>query len=105
LYTNVTVLDGDGSNGCADYAPFDRVVLTASARQIPTTVLAQLTEGGILVGPVDNGNGGQEVVRLTRTSNNFGIERFGPCAFVQLIRNVSTVGETQVAEQSEPRGR
>lgn len=105
LYTTVTVIDGDGSNGLAEYAPFDRVVLTASARQIPTTVLTQLTEGGILVGPVDNGNGGQEVVRLTRTGNTFSIERFGPCSFVQLVRNGSTISEAPAAEQSEPHGR
>jgi protein-L-isoaspartate(D-aspartate) O-methyltransferase len=105
LYTNVIVLDGDGSNGCADYAPFDRVVLTAAARQIPTTLLRQLAEGAILVGPVDNGNDGQEVVRLTRTGNAFSIERLGPCSFVQLIRNVSTISKAPAAEQSEPHGR
>ncbi|MCK5619450.1 MAG: methyltransferase domain-containing protein, partial [Candidatus Krumholzibacteria bacterium] len=105
LYTTVTVIEGDGSSGLAEYAPFDRVVLTASARQIPTTVLTQLTEGGILVGPVDNGNGGQEVVRLTRTGSTFSIERFGPCSFVQLVRNGSTINEAPAAEQSEPHGR
>ena len=65
LLTNVTVLVGDGSNGWPDYAPYDRILLTAAARQMPMSLLTQLGEGGMLVGPVEKADGEQEVIRLT----------------------------------------
>jgi len=103
LYPNVTVLLGDGSNGWEDFAPFDRVALTAAARQLPVKLLAQITDGGKLVGPVQTSDGGQEIIRLTRNGSSFGLERLGSCSFVPMVR--VTTPEVPEIEQSEWYGR
>jgi protein-L-isoaspartate(D-aspartate) O-methyltransferase len=87
LLTNVTVVVGDGANGWAKCAPYDRILLTAAARQLPVSLLTQLSEGGMLVGPVERADGGQEVVRLTRRGDQCHMERLEECAFVPMVRN------------------
>jgi protein-L-isoaspartate(D-aspartate) O-methyltransferase len=87
LVTNVTVLMGDGSGGWSDLAPFDRILLTAAARQVPTSLLTQLCEGGMLVGPVQKADGEQEVIRLTRHGDTCHVERLGSCTFVPMVRD------------------
>jgi protein-L-isoaspartate(D-aspartate) O-methyltransferase len=86
IYTNVHVRVGDGAEGWVEAAPFDRVLLTAAARTIPKTLLAQLRNGGMLLGPVEKNDGGQELIRLTRSGNSFSIERLGECSFVPMVR-------------------
>jgi protein-L-isoaspartate(D-aspartate) O-methyltransferase len=107
LLTNVTVLVGDGSTGCPDYAPFDRILLTAAARQVPISLLTQLSEGGMLVGPVEKADGEQEVVRLTRRGDNCHLERLGSCAFVPMVRDEfasddEAVVDTEALEREAP---
>ncbi|MFI9830831.1 methyltransferase domain-containing protein [Streptomyces sp. NPDC051913] len=45
-YRNVTVLTGDGGGGATDFQPFDRIIVTVQAADIPTTWVHQLTTGG-----------------------------------------------------------
>ncbi len=49
---NTEVVVGDGSVGLAEHAPFDAVVVSASARRVPAPLAAQLAEGGRLVMPI-----------------------------------------------------
>jgi len=86
LYTNVHVLHGDGAAGWPEKAPFDRVVLTAAARQVPKNLLMQLSDGGIFLGPVQKEDGTQEIVKLRRSGNQFKLERLNECSFVPLVR-------------------
>ena len=51
-YKNVTVLNIDGSIGCEKYAPYDRIIVTASAPRIPEPLIEQLKDNGHLVIPV-----------------------------------------------------
>lgn len=51
-YGNVTVLEVDGSTGYAEEAPYDKILYTAAAPEIPAEVFAQLEDGGKLVAPV-----------------------------------------------------
>src|ERR1700747_1086992 len=51
-YTNVTVRLGDGMAGAPDLAPFDRIMVTAAAEDVPDALVAQLTAGGKMVLPV-----------------------------------------------------
>jgi protein-L-isoaspartate(D-aspartate) O-methyltransferase len=51
-YTNIHYKIGDGSIGWAEYAPFDRVLVTASAGKIPVDLVAQLGKGGRMIVPV-----------------------------------------------------
>ena len=50
-YKNVQVRVGDGSLGWPEEAPFDRIIVTAAAKECPPALWQQLAEGGILVGP------------------------------------------------------
>ena len=60
-YANVSVRVGDGSRGWADHAPFDRILVTAAAREAPEALFDQLKPGGKMVAPL----GGQDVQQLT----------------------------------------
>lgn len=64
-YTHVAVRCGDGLRGWPEHAPFDAIVLTASARAIPTELITQLAIGGRLVMPLA-GDDGIMLVRITR---------------------------------------
>lgn len=86
LLTNVTVRSGDGSRGWND-GMFDRVLLTAAARHVPRTLLAQVADGGFLIGPVMRTEKTQEIVRLTRRGGKFDVERLIECSFVPLVRD------------------
>ncbi len=72
-YHNVEVIVGDGLAGAPDRGPFDRIIITAAAEQIPEALLQQLTVGGVMILPLGPHGGHQSLVRLTRTES--GIER------------------------------
>ena len=65
-YTNVTIRFGDGVAGAPDLAPFDRIMVTAAAEQVPEALVAQLAEGGKMVLPVGPRHDAQYIVRLTK---------------------------------------
>ena len=66
--TNIVTKIGDGTLGWAEQAPFDRIILTASAPERPDTILQQLKDGGIAVAPVDRDTK-QVLVRYVRTGD------------------------------------
>ncbi len=96
LFPNVAVRTGDGAQGWEEKAPFDRVLLTAAASQVPRSLLMQLKDGGFLLGPVEKEDGTQRIVRLTRQGTTFSVERLRECSFVPLVRDIPSVrmGET-----------
>jgi protein-L-isoaspartate(D-aspartate) O-methyltransferase len=63
-YDNVTVRAGDGYAGWPEHAPFDGIVVTAAADEIPPPLLAQLKPGGKLVIPVGAEHGYQELLLI-----------------------------------------
>jgi protein-L-isoaspartate(D-aspartate) O-methyltransferase len=65
-YTNVTVRAGDGMAGAPDLAPFDRVMVTAAAEEIPEALMVQLAAGGRMVLPVGPRHDAQYLVKLTK---------------------------------------
>ena len=65
-YSNVTVLAGDGMAGAPDFAPFDRIIVTAAAEAVPEALAAQLAEGGKLVLPIGGRHDAQYIVKLTK---------------------------------------
>ena len=77
---------GDGYKGLPDQAPFDRIIVTAGAPEVPKPLLNQLVIGGKLVIPV--GKKEQIMTRYTRISDrNFNKEKFGLFRFVPLLQN------------------
>jgi protein-L-isoaspartate(D-aspartate) O-methyltransferase len=67
-YSNVTVLVGDGMAGAPELAPFDRIMVTAAAEEVPEALVAQLADGGQMVLPVGPRHGAQYIVKLTKAS-------------------------------------
>ena len=65
-YSNVTIRLGDGMAGAPDLAPFDRIMVTAAAEEVPEALVAQLAEGGKMVVPVGPRHNAQYIVRLTK---------------------------------------
>ncbi len=83
-YANVTVLVGDGTQGAAEHAPFDAIIVTAGSPGVPLSLKEQLADGGRLVIPVGS-RGYQELNRIRRLGNDFITENLGGCVFVPLI--------------------
>jgi protein-L-isoaspartate(D-aspartate) O-methyltransferase len=82
--TNVHVKTFDGTYGWRDRAPFQGIVVTAGAPEIPRTLAEQLDDGGRLVVPVGDREG-QTLKRIIRQGTGFRVEDHGPCQFVPLI--------------------
>jgi protein-L-isoaspartate(D-aspartate) O-methyltransferase len=68
-YTNVTVRLGDGMAGAPDLAPFDRIMVTAAAEDVPDALVAQLTTGGKMVLPVGPRHDAQYLIKLTKQAD------------------------------------
>jgi protein-L-isoaspartate(D-aspartate) O-methyltransferase len=85
-YSNVEIVEGDGTRGCPDEAPFDAILAAASGSHVPEGLLAQLAPGGRIVMPIGNPGWVQELVKVTKQDD--GIlrqENLGGVRFVPLI--------------------
>lgn len=67
-YPTIKFFYGDGYEGLPTYAPFDRVIITAAAPEIPEKLIAQLKPGGMMVIPVGAGDV-QRMMRITKQGN------------------------------------
>jgi protein-L-isoaspartate(D-aspartate) O-methyltransferase len=81
---NVEVLEGDGSLGLPEHAPFDAILVAAGAPAPPHPLKMQLAEGGRLVVPV-RADGYQDLLVLTREGDKFSEKNLGPVQFVPLV--------------------
>ncbi|WP_291861514.1 protein-L-isoaspartate(D-aspartate) O-methyltransferase [Marinilabilia sp.] len=87
-YKNIRLFLGDGNEGLADNAPFERILVTAGAELVPSGLLVQLAIGGLMVIPV--GIKSQTMVRIKRLSEEeFEQETFGDFAFVPLLKGIT----------------
>lgn len=84
-YQKVVVLEGDGTLGYEEKAPWDKIIVTAAAPKIPEPLLEQLKVGGRLVAPVGRSKGYQELVVVEKTEKGLKLEEKGGCIFVPLI--------------------
>lgn len=86
-YTNFHLKHGDGYAGCPEYAPFDKIIVTAAAPMVPEKLLLQLKENGKMIIPVENNNT-HEMLLFTREKNNtFVKEKLGHFNFVPMLYN------------------
>ena len=85
--TNITTRIGDGSMGWKEQAPFERIIVTAAAHDIPPLLVDQLAIGGVMVVPVNDGRDehDQRLLRVTRTEDGVETEELGITRFVPLV--------------------
>ena len=87
---NIDVRVSDGVRGWPGQAPFDRIIVTAAAREkAPEELLNQLNIKGLIVIPIDRGVDGQVLVRIRRTAQGFQSTDLLPVKFVPLLEGVA----------------
>ncbi len=84
LHTITTRL-GDGAKGWPEQAPFDRILVTAGAEEIPPALLEQLADGGILVIPIGTAGERQYLERVRKNAGDIEREDLGLVRFVPLV--------------------
>jgi protein-L-isoaspartate(D-aspartate) O-methyltransferase len=85
-FANVRVRFGDGTLGWPEHAPYDAILVAATAPRIPTALVEQLAPGGRLVLPCGERHGRQELVRASRTPDGrLVVEHLDDVRFVPLI--------------------
>jgi protein-L-isoaspartate(D-aspartate) O-methyltransferase len=84
-YFSIKFFFGDGYEGLPTYAPFDKVLVTAAAPQIPPKLIEQLRTGGKMVIPLGDGNV-QRMIRITKNEDGtIGEELFDNFSFVPML--------------------
>lgn len=87
-YTNVKTFYGDGFKGLPEHAPFDKILITAAAPEIPKELLKQLKVDGYIVIPFGEGDT-QQMIRIKRLDNNeFEKETFSTFTFVPMLKGI-----------------
>ena len=84
-FGNVEVVAGDGLKGVPDKAPFDRVMVTAAAEEVPQALVDQLANGGVMVLPLGPHDGSQMIVKLTKSKQGMDREDLIGVRFVPLL--------------------
>jgi len=82
---NIVCRFGDGTKGWPEQAPYDRVIVTAAAPEVPSTLVDGLAPGGVLVAPVGEDHRDQQLVRIRRNDDRFSTEDLGLVRFVPLV--------------------
>jgi protein-L-isoaspartate(D-aspartate) O-methyltransferase len=85
-YTNVTILNADGFAGAPEQAPFDRIMVTAAAEEVPEALVGQLADAGKMVLPLGPRHGPQYIVKISKTpSGELAEEQLIAVRFVPLL--------------------
>ena len=82
---NITTYCTDGSRGWPHAAPYDRIIVTAAAREVPKRLLDQLAEGGVMVIPVGSAESDQLLLRIEKTAEGIHTRHLMPVRFVPLV--------------------
>jgi len=86
---NVTAMAGDGSLGWPEQAPFERIIVTAAAEDMPPVLLDQLAVGGIMVLPIGADPSDQRLVKVVKTEDGAETTDLGGVRFVPLVAGVA----------------
>ena len=79
-YKNVFVVHGDGTKGYDKQAPYDRIIVTAAASELPKVIFKQLKEKGVMVIPIED-----HLFKITKVKGKAKMEDLGLFVFVPLI--------------------
>jgi len=85
---NIVTRFGDGSTGWVEQAPFDRIIVTAAAPELPLVLVDQLAPGGRIVVPVGETGDSQTLMLGVRTTQGLQLEELGGVRFVPLLPGV-----------------
>jgi protein-L-isoaspartate(D-aspartate) O-methyltransferase len=88
--TNITSLAADGSKGWPEQAPFDRIIVTAFAADIPPVLVEQLAIGGLMIVPVGDGDHDQRLELVERTEDGIKTKDLGAVRFVPMLEGMGT---------------
>lgn len=81
---NIFTRFDDGQRGWKEYAPFERILFSATAKKIPQTLFEQLAEGGILLAPIEEEDI-QVITKFSKKSGKISSESIEPCLFVPIL--------------------
>jgi protein-L-isoaspartate(D-aspartate) O-methyltransferase len=82
---NIVFRFGDGAKGWPEQRPYDRVIVTAAAAEVPAALADGLACGGVLVAPVGGDRRDQQLLRIRRNEDGFATEDLGLVRFVPLV--------------------
>jgi len=82
---NVFTRFDDGQRGWKQYAPFERILFSATAKEVPAVLFEQLAEGGILIAPIEQGPDYHIITRFYKKSGRITSETIEPCLFVPVL--------------------
>ena len=83
-YHNIIMRCSDGTTGWQDESPFDAIMVTAGAPEVPEKLLDQLATGGRMIVPVGNQHS-QDLIKITKDKDGIHRSNLGGCRFVKLI--------------------
>ena len=83
-YKNILVLNADASRGLKEFAPYNKIILTAAPKKLAENFKEQLADNGILLAPV--GEYFQKLIKITRKKDKYREEEKGDFVFVPLVR-------------------
>ena len=94
-FKNVTCIFGDGSLGMEYQAPFDRILISAAAEDIPQTLIKQLKYGGIMVLPVGFSKEEQILIKVRKDTDQTHYEEIFKVRFVPLVEGLQNIRNDQ----------
>jgi len=87
-YNNIKTKVGNGVNGWNEYAPYDRIMVTAMAESIPPLLLEQLTNGGKMLIPIQQSGDAGELKLITKKNKTYSEKSLIEVRFVPLINDI-----------------
>ncbi len=84
---NINVRCDDGQNGWSSYAPYDRILFSATAKKIPQKIFDQLKDGGILIAPIEKQNT-HIITKYIKREDNISKTELESCKFVPILDGV-----------------
>ncbi len=82
---NIFTRFDDGQRGWKQYAPFERILFSATAKEIPEVLFEQLAEGGILIAPIEQSPEYHIITRFYKKNGRITSETIEPCLFVPVL--------------------
>jgi protein-L-isoaspartate(D-aspartate) O-methyltransferase len=82
---NIFTRFDDGQRGWKQYAPFERILFSATAKKIPEALFEQLAEGGILMAPIEQSPNYHIITRFYKKNGRITSETIEPCLFVPVL--------------------